>query len=122
MNMILSVAAGGAAGAVLRWLLATRINAWLFPWGTFMVNVLGSFAIGLCWVWMEHRGVSEVLKAGVLVGVLGGFTTFSAFSLETLHLVERGEAKSALLYALASLIICVLAAAAGLGVGRSLYT
>lgn len=118
MPVWLAVALGGGSGAVLRWLVSSRLNGAL-PFGTLLVNIIGSFAIGLLLVVLTERGAGESLRAGLIVGLLGGFTTFSAFSLETLQLIESGEVKTALLYAASSLIICVLAAFAGVMLARS---
>lgn len=114
----LAVALGGGGGAVLRWVVSTRLNSAL-PYGTLLVNVIGSFAIGVLFVVLAHRGVDDPHRAGLIVGLLGGFTTFSAFSLETMTLIEQGAVKTALLYAVFSLIICVVAAFAGLALARS---
>ena len=114
----LAVAFGGAGGAVLRWLLSTRLNTSL-PWGTLLVNVLGSFAIGYLFVVLDGRGIGDPHRAGIIVGLLGGFTTFSAFSLETMQLIELGAIKTALLYVAGSLIICLIAAFAGILLARS---
>ncbi|MEM7082684.1 MAG: fluoride efflux transporter CrcB [Pseudomonadota bacterium] len=114
----MAVAAGGAVGAVSRWFIALRLNDSL-PFGTLLVNVVGSFAIGLLFVWLGDKEASELWRAGLITGLLGGFTTFSAFSLETLQLIERGALKTALLYAAGSLIICVIASLAGVVLARS---
>ncbi len=114
----LAVAIGGGSGAVLRWLVSSRFNSSL-PYGTLLVNVIGSFLIGVLFVVLSHRGIDDPHKAGLVVGLLGGFTTFSAFSLETITLIEQGAVKTALLYAAFSLIICVIAAFAGLALARS---
>lgn len=109
------IALGGAAGATLRALvslLGTSLGAAL--WATWLVNVLGSFAIGLLWglaaeaAWFQHWG-----RALLVVGLLGGFTTFSAFSLETLQLLGSGRWPVALGYAVATVAACVAAAALG---------
>jgi CrcB protein len=88
------VALGGAAGCVLRHVTvvgAARVFGTGFPWGTLAVNVLGSFAMGLLFVWLTSRGLMRVSPL-LLAGLLGGFTTFSAYSLDTLLLWERGQA------------------------------
>ncbi|MDO7707661.1 MAG: CrcB family protein, partial [Loktanella sp.] len=83
---VISVAIGGALGAVARYLVGLAVA---FPLGTLAVNVLGSFAIGLVWALFAARGLQAWLPL-VMTGFLGGFTTFSAFSLDTLRLVEGG--------------------------------
>jgi CrcB protein len=123
---LLLVAAGGATGAVLRYLLSMRVHGWLghgFPWGTLCVNVIGSFAMGALFVWLTQW--SSVARAGdarllLMTGVLGGFTTFSAFSLETLGLLEQGFAGRAAVNMLVSVGLCLASAAAGMWVVRQL--
>lgn len=98
---VLLVAAGGAAGSVLRYLVSLLALEWLgggFPWGTLAVNVIGSGAIGV----LGGLGVQGELRLLLVTGLLGGFTTFSAFSLETGILAER-HAGLAALYVAASL-------------------
>jgi CrcB protein len=106
----LLVAAGGALGSWLRfgvgraWVQAvgpTRASA--FPWATLSVNVLGSLAMGMLAGWLARSGGSETTRLLLAVGVLGGFTTFSAFSLEVVSLIERGDLGLALLYLFLSL-------------------
>lgn len=120
MQTMIAVAGGGAIGAVLRWVIATRLNSACLPWGTWSVNVIGSFLIGVVFILLMDHGYSEQLKSGLMVGVLGGFTTFSAFSLEVVQLLERGQMRTALLYVFASMIVCVLAAYTGMLLARSL--
>jgi CrcB protein len=112
MNYILFVALGGAAGSVLRYLLANWVHGlWegRLPMGTLLVNVLGSFAIGIIYVLLVERQVFHPNWRGVLmVGFLGGFTTFSTFSLETITLFEAGNFLTALAYMIGSAIICVV--------------
>lgn len=114
MTIALAVATGGALGALLRWLIAAPLNSSGLPWGTLAVNIAGSFLIGAALVVFADKGGSDALRAGIVVGGLGGFTTFSAFSFETVQLLERGQVKTALLYAVGSMIICVCAAFAGI--------
>lgn len=106
------VALGGALGSVLRYLLVAAVGA---PLGTLAVNVLGSFAIGVLFVSLGARGGWNVF---LMTGVLGGFTTFSAFSLDTLKLVEAGEILRALAYVVASVIVSLLAVALGAALAR----
>ena len=101
------VAFGGAIGAVLRYLTGLAIA---FPFGTLAVNVLGSFLIGVLWVALADRGQWAPL---LITGILGGFTTFSAFSLDTLRLVDAGRAPIAALYVLASVTLSLGACALG---------
>ena len=85
---------GGAAGAVLRYLatgLAYRIFNEGFPWGTLIVNLIGSLIIGLLWGLFENITVSQNIKLLILVGLLGAFTTFSTFSLENFNLLREGQ-------------------------------
>ncbi len=120
IQSIVLVASGGAAGSVLRFLAqqgALRVFGAGFPQGTLAVNVLGSLAIGLCYALLTPGGAMARL---IMTGLLGGFTTFSAFSLETLELWERGAAGLAALYILASVGLSLAAVALGVWAGRAL--
>ena len=118
----LAVAAGGALGAVGRHYLATalaRTTGSHFPFGTLSVNILGSFLMGVIVGMILARGpVDPSLRAFLTVGLMGGFTTFSAFSMETILLIERGNGPMALLYAALSVLFCVTAVAIGLWLTR----
>ena len=118
MITIISVALGGALGAVLRYLVGLSVA---FPLGTLGVNVAGSFAIGLVWVIFASRGLQGWLPF-VMTGVLGGFTTFSAFSLDTLRLAEAGRLAAAGGYVMASVILSLIACAAGLWIAKGITT
>ncbi len=111
MNMVLLVAAGGAVGSVARYLMATAIqkaSGWEFPIGTVLVNVLGCFVIGLLYVWLVARhDPRQDLRALLMVGVMGGFTTFSSFSLETVTLMLNGSYGNAVLNVAVSLVACL---------------
>jgi CrcB protein len=101
----LLVALGGALGAWLRFAAGRLIGGAGFPWATLGVNLLGSFAMGLLAGWLARQGGgSESWRLLLGVGLLGGFTTFSAFSLEMAQLIERGALASAGLYAAASVV------------------
>lgn len=122
MKILLSVALGGAIGATARHLVGSQVWTWLaagFPWTTLAVNVVGSFILGVivamtAFVWSP----SAPLRAFIVVGVLGGFTTFSAFSLEVVLLAERDRLETAVLYALASFSLAVGALFVGLRLTR----
>jgi fluoride exporter len=118
------IAAGGALGASLRWLLASAVQARAgtdFPFGTLAVNVLGCAALGACAAWLAAPGdpSREALQLFLVVGVLGGFTTMSAFAWETASLLDAGLSARALLYLLASNTLCVLSAWGAFTVARA---
>ncbi len=122
MKSYLLVMAGGAAGAALRFQLARMlpVSAGGWPWPTFVANLAGGFAMGLLASWLLRHGESaEPMRLLVGVGLLGGFTTFSAFSLEMAQMVERGQAGLAGGYAVASVILALTALFAGLGLGKA---
>lgn len=122
MRLIMLVALGGAVGSVLRYGVNSAGLAWLgpgFPWWTLAVNVLGSFAMGIVAAGMLLRGGSDDVRALVATGVLGGFTTFSAFSLDFAQLLERGQSASALAYAGVSVALSLAAVFAGLALARA---
>lgn len=116
------VALGGAIGASLRFLASTaaiRLLGAGFPFGTAFVNVVGSFAMGVLFALVARKGASG-LSLFLMTGVLGGFTTFSAFSLDAVALWERGEMRLALIYIGVSVFLSLGALAAGLWIARSL--
>lgn len=114
---ILSVALGGAIGASLRHLVGLWVG---FPWGTLSVNVAGSLIMGLlaALVLFGAKGPSPVAPF-LMTGVLGGFTTFSAFSLDVMRLVETGRLGTASLYVVASVVLSIGACASGLWLART---
>lgn len=124
MMNILLVAIGGAFGSVCRYLTGIAVSRLLgmsFPWGTMVVNLVGSFAIGFLIELIARRfSASMELRLLLVVGVLGGFTTFSSFTLDALTLMERGTTGWAAFYVLATVILGLLAGYGGLAVGRSL--
>ena len=121
LNASALVFAGGGAGAVLRYQLGRAMTHWLgpnvvsaFPWATLTCNVVGSFAMGVLAGWLARHGTNqEPWRLLLGIGVLGGFTTFSSFSLEMMLLIERGQASTALTYGAVS----VLAGLSGLYLG-----
>jgi CrcB protein len=119
MHPVLLVALGGAVGSVARYGVGVALARWLglaFPWGTLAVNVIGGLAMGLLAARVAPDNESARLLIGT--GLLGGFTTFSAFSLETVRLMEQQPVLAAL-YALASLVLSVGACWMGLELGRT---
>ncbi len=124
MNNYLAIALGGAIGSMGRyWITISMVRFpphWL-PLGTVSVNVLGSFIIGLVWVYLQQRNESEFLRLFVAVGVLGGFTTFSTFSLETVYFLSESAWSRAMVNILMNLLGCLAATTAGIGLGRWLF-
>lgn len=124
MSHLLLVGAGGAIGSMARYLLGVwTLRRWGpgFPWGTLGVNVTGSFLIGLlAELIMRKFGASAEMRVFLITGVLGGYTTFSAFSLDAIMLFERGDVALALGYVAASVVLSILAVFAGLALMRAM--
>lgn len=125
MNLLL-VVAGGAVGAGLRHLTSVAVTRRIggdWPYATFSVNVVGSLLIGVLAGWLVARGEegSSPLRLLIGTGLLGGFTTFSAFSLETAMLIERGRVGSAAVYALGSVAVGLVFVFVGLFIARRLF-
>jgi CrcB protein len=121
----LFIACGGALGAVARHLLATLLTAraagiTTFPAGTFSVNVTGCFAAGFVLGLAARGQMSPEMRAFVTVGCLGGFTTFSAFSVDAVVLLQNGASTTAIAYVLATTAATLVAASAGLALGSQL--
>jgi fluoride exporter len=115
---ILAVALGGSAGSVARYLVgiaAGRLFGMSFPWGTLIINVVGSFALGaLAEAFALRWDASPAVRVFLTVGICGGFTTFSTFSLDTVYLMNRGEMVLAAAYVVASVILSIGGLFAGL--------
>ena len=122
MNMILLVAIGGAVGSIARYLMASSIQTatgWEFPIGTVLVNVLGCFVMGILYVLIVARhDPRNDLRALLMVGVMGGFTTFSSFSLETVTLAMNGHYASATLNVVISVAACLAGTVGGVALAR----
>ncbi len=124
MNQVLAIAGGGALGALLRYWVSNGVYLLTgrdFPYGTLVVNVLGSLLMGFLFIWLLERSLAgTAMRAFVLIGLLGAFTTFSTFSIETLNLVEAGHMGRALLNVLVSVVLSIGAAALGVILARQL--
>ena len=122
MAKLAAIAIGGAAGSVLRYGVSQGIHALVgrgFPWGTLVVNSLGSLLVGFLFVYLVERlAVSEVLRAALFIGLLGGFTTFSTFSLETLALIEEASYIKAMVNIFISVVLCLAGAWLGMTLAR----
>jgi len=126
MEKLILVAAGGAAGAVARYGLGRQTLAWWgphWPYGTFAVNILGGFLMGLLVGFLAHRGGADQERLRVLlgIGVLGGFTTFSAFTLEMARMIETRAYGPAFSYAAGSVLLSIAALFAGLMLARRVF-
>ena len=122
IQTLLSVALGGAIGASARFLTnvaALRLIGAGFPWATLAVNVAGSFLMGLLVICCAERGLTR-LAPFAMTGVLGGFTTFSAFSLDTISLWQRGDALAATTYVAGSVVLSLAALLAGMAAARGI--
>jgi len=123
MNAFLAVAIGGALGALSRYsfgLIAVGLLDNRLPWATFGVNVVGSFCIGIAAIAIGDRVIEgEFWRLLLVVGFLGAFTTFSAFSLETLLLLQQGNYNIALAYATGSVALCLGATFAGMQLAKT---
>jgi CrcB protein len=124
MGAWVAVAVGGAIGSVARFWLAgvmAGLTGPRFPWGTLLINVLGSFVIGLVagmTLTPARVGMHPDVRIFLMTGFCGGFTTFSAFSLQTLELLQGGEVVPALGYAIGSVLLCIVATYCGWRLGR----
>lgn len=118
MSIYIAIAVGGSLGAMSRYWLTGRTYQWLglgFPYGTLMVNLVGSLLMGFLSMLLVNRfQVNEEIRFGLLAGFLGSFTTFSAFAMDSLNLIHNGEILKSISYMLISVLFCVFGAWAGL--------
>ena len=125
MGIVLAVAVGGALGSLLRYFLAGAIQpAWWpgFPFGIFIVNVSGGFAMGVIVALGAVKfQMPQELRAFLTVGILGGYTTFSTFSLDSALLLQKGQYGLAAFYVIGSVALSILALFAGLWIIRTIY-
>ena len=118
------VMVGGAVGAALRFALSRAVPmvAGVWPWATFAANVLGSLLMGILAFWMVRKGAQgEQVRLLLGVGVLGGFTTFSAFSLEMAQIIENGQLTMAFGYAITSVLVALTALFAGMALAKAVW-
>jgi CrcB protein len=126
MNQLIAIALGGGCGAVVRFLISSGLYQWLgrgLPYGTLVVNIIGSFLIGLLTEALILRRLAFSLeyRSAILVGFIGAFTTFSTFSLETIYLIEEGSLAKAALNIVVSVFGCLFAVWIGLLFGRAIF-
>jgi CrcB protein len=123
-TFILAVAAGGALGSVARYLVGIGFGRLLgpkFPWGTLFINISGSLLIGLfAGLFATRWDLPQAARIFLIVGICGGYTTFSTFSLDAFYLIERGEAVAAGAYMVASVVLSVAALIAAMQIVRTL--
>ncbi len=115
------IALGGTIGALSRYLVSGWAQSFFysyFPWGTLCVNIAGSLIIGMAWGILDYIIVSDNFKMLIFVGILGSFTTFSSFSLETFHLLRDGEYSMAIINITVSVIFCIACVFAGFFAAR----
>ena len=124
MLQLLVIGCGGAVGALMRYGLGWRITLLAgggFPWGTLFVNIFGCFLAGLILTLFVTRiPLSDLLRNGLQIGLLGGFTTFSAFSIDAITLFDQGLWLRGLLYIVTTVVVSVLGAYLGMSVGRNI--
>jgi fluoride exporter len=125
MRTALAIAAAGALGALARW----GVGSWFgqrfptFPWGTLVINVSGSFVLGVLFAALVERGIgSPTMRVALMTGLLGAYTTFSTFSLETFRLVEDGAMRSAIANVALSLVLGLAAVWLGVLTGRAVWS
>lgn len=119
----LTLAAGGAIGTLLRYAVsgyAYNLLVGVFPWGTLAVNLIGSLLIGFLWGLFEIQNISPEVRTFIFIGILGGFTTFSTFTLESLNLFREGEARLALINIIASNVLGIALVFTGLAMSKAL--
>jgi fluoride exporter len=121
MLKLFLIGVGGAIGTLLRYVVTKldfRFSSGIFPIGTFVVNVSGSLIIGFLWGMFERMDISSTVRTFILIGILGGYTTFSTFSLESFNLLRDGEFKIALINVIATNLIAVVFVYLGFSAAR----
>ena len=122
MEVVLVVGLGGAVGAILRWWVGLLMSHLLAPvfLGTLVVNLAGSFLVGVLLIWFQGKlPINDVLRTGIVVGLLGGFTTYSAFSMEAVNMMMASFYGRASAYVVVTVAVCLMGTWAGVMLGRS---
>ena len=126
VQMVFYVGLGGAIGAIARFMTMSVIGHYFhgtFPWGTFAVNIIGSFVLGaLIEVTALQWSPSPEIRAMIVVGLLGAFTTFSTFSMDAYYLIDRGAITEGALYIMGSVLLCIMGFWAGMSLFRSVLS
>jgi CrcB protein len=124
MGMVFAVGVGGGLGALARYYIAGAVQsaATVFPWGIFVINVTGGLLMGLIVEASALKlNLSPEMRSFLTVGILGGYTTFSSFSLDSVLLLQKGEYAQAAFYVIGSMVLSILALFAGLWIVRVIY-
>ena len=122
MEVVLVVGLGGAVGAILRWWVGVLMSHLLAPvfLGTLVGNLAGSFLVGVLLIWFQGKlPINDVLRTGIVVGLLGGFTTYSAFSMEAVNMMMAGFYGRASAYVVVTVAVCLMGTWGGVMLGRS---
>ncbi len=126
MRLLILATVGGGLGAGARYLVQANMIRWLgmgFPWWTFAINIVGSFAMGVVATMVALRfGNSPEIRTFLATGILGGFTTFSAFSLDVANLIDKKQQAAAAFYVAGSVGVSILALYAGLALAKAMWT
>ena len=121
---ILLVAIFGALGCLSRYFISAKVTQWLgsaFPYGILLINVLGCFLIGLLAMLLIHKWQADIIwRTAIMIGFLGGFTTFSSFSFDAIQMLEHGAFIKAFSYILFSVVLCLIATFLGILIGKGL--
>lgn len=123
MNKIIYLVAGGAIGTVARYFVSGYAHKYMgsgFPWGTLAVNISGAFIIGLIWGLFESVEIRSEIRIFIFIGILGGFTTFSSYALESMNLYKQGEIKMAIFNILANNFLSIALVFLGFILARGL--
>ncbi len=121
LKLLLLIGAGSFLGGILRYLLSQAVNLRFnttFPLGTFLINIIGCFVIGFVFVLFDKPHPGEAWRLFLMTGLLGGFTTFSAFSMESVALMKTGHTSVAVLYIVASLVVGMGATFSGIWISK----